>query len=398
MALQVRTARDNDRQALHDLSQLAFAARSAPYDEASDRSATPLDRRLLATEGARIVGRLAVWELGQWFGGRRVPMGGVSGVAVAPDARGRGVASTLVHEAIRTMRDRGEVVSSLYPMNHTLYRRHGWEVAGSYPEQRLDLRALTSLPRPDTEVEVRPTTEADLPAIRELHEAVSREEPGNLSHGPEFGARRLLGHPGIQEGYVAEADGRLTGLLVAGRTDPTDDRGFYTITVLQLLAADLASELALLRVLAAQYPVAGTVTLVTPPQSALPMLVGERDLRPVDRGWCWMTRLVDAAGAIAARGYAPDATAEVHLHLDDPVARWNTGPRVLRVKDGAGHLEPGGRGDVRLGIGRLASLYTGWTSPHRLARLGLLTGADAADLAALDRVFAGRLPWSRDFF
>ncbi len=383
---------------MHQLSQQAFAARPAPYDDELDRTAVPLERRLVATDGGTIVGKLVIWELGQWFGGRRVPMGGISGVAVAPAYRGRRVASSLLDDALTAMRERGEVLSTLYPMNHTLYRRHGWEVAGAYPEHDIDLRALTDLPKPTRQVTVRESVEADLPALRALNDEVSREVPGNVSYGPEFAARRLLGHPGAQEGYVAEVDGVLTGALTLGHGDGHDERELYTLSVRNLFAADLDSELALLRVVAAHYPVARTARLVTSVSSALPLLLGERDLRPAGAGWCWMARLVDAPGAIRARGFAPEVDVEIHLDLIDPTAPWNAGPHVLRVKDGEGQLEPGGRGDVLIDIGRLTSLYTGWADPRRLAHAGLIGGAEESDLAALDRTFGGRTPWARDFF
>jgi predicted acetyltransferase len=399
MALEVRTALDGDREPMFRLGQLGFAARSTTYDEEADRAGVPLDRRLVATDGREIVGRLSVWELGQWFGGRRVPMGGIGGVAVDPAYRGRGVASTLLRRAVGEMRERGEVLSSLFPMNHTLYRRHGWEVAGSYPEHKLDLRALTALPGPTRPASTRRVEKADLPALRALHDEVSRDEPGNLWHGPDFAARRLLGgKPVDQDAYVAERDGALVGLVIVERGDATDDRGFFTVTIRQLLAVDLDAELTLLRLVGAFHPVAEIAELIAPHSYALPMLVGERDLRPAGWGWCWMTRLVDAPGAVAARGYDELVDVEVHLALADDMAPWNAGAHVLRIKDGQGILEPGGRGDVALGVGQFASLYTGWANPRRLSRVGLVAGAADADLRALDLAFAGRTPWMRDFF
>lgn len=399
MAIEVRTARDDDREAMHRLGQLGFAARSSAYDEEADRGGVPLDRRLVATDGGEIVGRLSVWELGQWFGGHRVPMGGVGGVAVEPAYRGRGVASGLLRRALEQMRERGEALSTLYPMNHTLYRRFGWEVAGSYPEQKLDLRALAALPRPARVATTRRAVETDLPDLRRLHEEVSRDEPGNLWYGPEFAARRLLGgKPVDNDAYVAVRDGALVGLVIVERGSATDDRGFFKLSVRQLIGSDLDAELTLLHLLGSYHPVAEVVEIVAPQSFALPMLLGERDLRPAGWGWCWMTRLVDAPAAIAARGYAPEIDVEVHLDLADDTAPWNTGPHVLRIKDGHAALEPGGRADVRLGIGPFAALYTGWANPRRLGRAGLVSAAEDTDLDALDRAFGGRTPWSRDFF
>jgi predicted acetyltransferase len=399
MAIEVRTAREGDREAMHRVGQLGFAARSSAYDDEADRTGVPLDRRLVAVDDGEIIGRLSVWELGQWFGGSRVPMGGIGGVAVEPAYRGRGVASALLRSALEAMRERGEAISTLYPMNHTLYRRFGWEVAGSYPQQKLDLRALTALPKPGQRATTRHADQRDLPALRELHDEVSRDEPGNLWYGPEFAARRLLGGtPVDHDAYVAERDGSPVGLVIVERENATDDRGFFRLVIRQLIATDLDAELTLLHLVAAFHPVAEVLELVAPQSFALPMLLGERDLRPAGLGWCWMTRLVDAPAAVVARRYADDVDVEIHLDLADDTAPWNSGPHVLRIKDGQAVLDPGGRADVGMGIGQLAALYTGWANPRRLSRMGLVTGAADADLLGLDRAFRGRSPWARDFF
>jgi predicted acetyltransferase len=111
-----------------------------------------------------------------------------------------------------------------------------------------------------------------------------------------------------------------------------------------------------------------------------------------------MLRLVDAPAAIAARGWPADVRAAVALDVDDEACSWNAGRWRLVVEDGAGRLERGGDGAVRLGVGALASLYTGWATTIALARTGLLDGGSAADRAALDRVFAGPVPWMMDEF
>jgi predicted acetyltransferase len=400
VGIEVRTAREDEREALHQLSQLAFSARPSAFDEDEDRTNNPLDRRLVATDGSKLVGRFSIWELGQWFGGRKVPMGGVSAVAVDPGYRQRGVGSRLVAAALTAMRERGEVIASLYPMNHTFYRRHGWEVAGSFPEYEVDLRDLADLPKPSRPVVVRPATEADLPAMRAVHDELACEEPGNLSYGDLFAARRMLGYTGIQESYVAELDGRLTGSITFAHKDTSGGREFFRLSVGHHVAADLDTELAFARLLAGHYPVARTLTFVAPQNRALTMQLGERGTRPHGEGWCWMTRLVDAPGAIAARGYDESVSAEVRLDLTDPGAAWNTGRWTLHVRDGKGTLEParGNGGAVALSVGQLAALYTGWSSPAQLSRRGLLSSATEADVAALTRIFRGPSPWCQNFF
>lgn len=401
MGIIIRTARDDEREEVQNIAQLAFAVRPRPYDEADDRAAGPLDRRLIAVDedaAGRIVGSFKVWEMGQWFGGRRVPSGGVSMVAVHPAYRGRGIGSRLAAAGLTAMRDRGEAIATLYPMNHTFYRRFGWEVAGGFPHLEADLRAVADLPAPSRATTTRPTAPDDLPALRALHERLGAAEPGNLSYGDDLALRRLLGHDGIQEGYVAESGGEVTGVVVLAHAEKSVDSEFYSLDVRNLIAADLDAELALWRLVADHYPVARTVRFTAAQHLAAPTMLGERCVRASGPGWAWMTRLVDAGAAVAARGYGAEVSGEVALDVVDEKAPWNAGPHVLRVKGGTGVLEPGGSGAVRMPVGTLASLYTGWAEPRTMARLGRVSGASERDLDALTAIFSGRTPWSRDFF
>ncbi|HKJ55097.1 MAG TPA: GNAT family N-acetyltransferase, partial [Nitriliruptoraceae bacterium] len=112
--MQVRAFRPEDAQAALDLRVAAFS--TSMHAEVDDTDIyAPDDHRLVAVDGGRVVGHLAVWPFGQTIGGRVVPMGGVGGVAVAPDRRGRGVGSALLGAGLDLMADHGLIVSTLYP-------------------------------------------------------------------------------------------------------------------------------------------------------------------------------------------------------------------------------------------------------------------------------------------
>lgn len=399
MAIEIRTAREDDREVLHDMSQQAFMHRSSAFDADADRLAVSLDRRLVAEVDGTIGGKLSVWELGQWFGFRRVPMGGIAGVAVKPEFRGRKIATELLRVAVRDMRDRGEVLSSLFPMNHTLYRRAGWQTAGRYPRHEVSVRSLLDLPRPSRSVTFRAMADDDLPRLKEIHDAMSWREPGNLWYGDAYAARRLrvqAGKPG--DAYVAEISGVVSGSVTVFREEPSSDREFYSLDIGSMVAADRDTELAIWRFVGANYPIAHLVRFVAPPERTLTHLLGEREIYPTGPDFAWMARLVDAPRAIAGRGFADHVSAEVHLSISDHIGQWNAGRFVLRVENGKGSLEPGGSGRVALGVGELASIYTGWCDPFQLATWELLSGGSDDDLAALHRAFAGPTPWMRDFF
>ena len=101
--------------------------------------------------------------------------------------------------------------------------------------------------------------------------------------------------------------------------------------------------------------------------------------------------------AIAARGYEPAVDAAVHLDLRDPLAPWNEGPFVLRVEAGEARLEPGGTGELQLGIHALSALYSGHASALDLALVGAVHGP-VAPCRALDAIFAGPNPALLDYF
>ena len=82
-----------------------------------EHTSSGLIEHMLGTyEGGRLVGRLMVLPVGQFFGGRPLPMGGISEVVVAAHARvAGGVGQALVDAALERMRAHGEVVSALGP-------------------------------------------------------------------------------------------------------------------------------------------------------------------------------------------------------------------------------------------------------------------------------------------
>ena len=111
-----------------------------------------------------------------------------------------------------------------------------------------------------------------------------------------------------------------------------------------------------------------------------------------------MVRVLDVASALAARGYLPGVSAEVHLDVTaDEVLPENAGRWLLRVEDGRGEATRGGRGAVRCDIRGLAAMYTGFHSPVDLRAAGFVE-ADDVSLASASAAFAGPHPWMADHF
>jgi predicted acetyltransferase len=111
----------------------------------------------------------------------------------------------------------------------------------------------------------------------------------------------------------------------------------------------------------------------------------------------WMVRIVDVAGAIAARGYPPGLNATLELQVRDPLLPANNQNYTIEIANGRASVTPGGAGRISIGIRELAALYTSFLHPQELRRFGHLQGSDA-DLAMLGTVFGGPPPWMADIF
>lgn len=337
----------------------------------------------------------------QWWGGRRVVAADVSGVAVAPETRGGGLARQLLTELLARARARGAAVSALYPTVSGLYRSMGWEVAGLLGATELDTAALPRGRAGDGLV-VRPGTPADLPAVTELYEQVARERQGLLTR--RGGWFETPSDTPLPEGVdalslVHEHDGdRLVGALVFGRG--TGYHAEAKLTVHQLLASTPAAARALVGVLAGWSTVTRAVRV--------PLLAGDvfSTVLPLERAsWpggqgaaiAWMHRPVDVVRAVADRGWPGHVSGRVTFRLRDDVAGWNAGDWQLEVADGVAALrhtttEP----DLWLDVRGFGVLYCSASGGRALAQAGLAGGA--GDPAALDLLASGPRAELLDYF
>jgi predicted acetyltransferase len=144
--------------------------------------------------------------------------------------------------------------------------------------------------------------------------------------------------------------------------------------------------------------IAPKTNIVGPPEHPLLFSLAEQEYLEAKIEWRWMTRVVDAPGAIAARGFAPGLCGSVDLRVVDQQCDWNDGRWRFVVDDGDARLEHGGAGDVELGIAALSALYTGYVPARTLAAAGRLHGGTERAIALLDAAFAGPTPWMPDFY
>jgi len=349
-----------------------------------------LENVRIVRRGAATVGGLIEIPMGQWFGGHAVPMLGIAGVGVAPEARGQGVALALMLDTLRSARARGFALSTLYPAAVALYRAAGYELAGS---RYLHKAVLRNLPTERGPLRLEPLSAGAAGEVEALYRTFAAERPGYLDRGP-YVWRRVRGN---RQGEPYQAFGvygsrGLEGYAYLSQRGPDDQR---ELVVHDFVAATSAAALRLLALFADHRSTMKSLVLAGAAPNPLILAPTELLFR-VELAETWMLRVVEPAAALTARGY-PELETSVELELTDGTLPENSGRYRLEVSGGRAQVTRGGSGAVALDEKALAALYTGFFSPALLARSASLTG-DAASLARLAVLFAGPPPSLCDFF
>jgi predicted acetyltransferase len=377
---------------LEGVSRLLGWSFGFPPDQAREwLELAGLEHVRVLRSGRTPLAALKLVPMGQFFGGASVPMVGLAGVGVAPEARGGGVGAELCRATVSELYRRQVALSTLYPSTQKLYRGAGWEVAGG----RWEVKIAPGLIRThENSTSVRPMEAADRPAVMDLYRQSAVQRNGELDRGPYCWHRVF--HPRGESplGFLVEHRGALEGYAILYQV--TRDPPRADLISHDLCAVTARAARKLLSLLAQHKTLIRTVCWRGAPANPLLQLLPERGYE-VKLSDPWMLRICHLQRALEARGYPPGMTAELHLAVDDDVLARNAGSWLLRVEGGRGQVTRGGSGRVQADIRALAALYTGHMSAETLALTGGVAGRPA-DLATATSIFASAAPAMTDMF
>jgi predicted acetyltransferase len=342
-------------------------------------------------KGAELAGGLLTLPMGQYFGGRRVAMVGIAGVAITPEARGAGAALSLMQHTARELHLRGTALSTLYPATLALYRKAGWELAGSLYDIQVEAARIGVQHRGAT---LRGLEPEDQPTVDALYATVARESDGFLDRSEYIWGRVRAPRKNTARGTLLLIEGQPAGYVFLTQKRLPND--YYDLRATDLRCTSPEAARALLSFVAQHATMASHVhwlgSAIDPVLWQMPERTYKISLREH-----WMTRICHIKNALCERGYHPHVSADLGVEVHDPVVPEQSGCYQLSVRDGRGQVERGGGGELRMDVRALAALYTGFASPHLLQRTGQLSGgADALTRAAA--IFAGPAPTMPDFF
>jgi len=387
--LTLRAATRDDARRLAENSLLSYPDAEWSVARRAERYLTgpyPIEGITVAERDGELVGQARSIPYRGWFGGVESAVGGLAGVAVAPEARRTGVAAALVRHHVSELQLAAAPWSMLYPFAPDFYAAHGWAPA----TRRLRWRfAPSALPRFEERSRVRRLRLDDPRDLSALHAAYARHcvaVNGSLSRHPKV----FQAHWDEQKDRrfavgVGAPDAELAGYLFYEIQAVTQRP--QTLVVGEWVALDAASERALLGFVAAQRDQVQAVLLDTPVEHPLGALLDrgvaevEDETMPVEHHPAAtlysgaMVRIVELTSALAARGY-PRLSTQVAVEITaDTLVPENISVVTMTLEDGHPRVAPGrtpGAPLVAGPVGPVSAVLTGGLRLADAARFGLL--------------------------
>lgn len=387
----IRPATDADLERVVALNAQGFNSPRAWQERM--RNDPQLDRIRVAEDGGRVAGMLRFLPFAHSFGGRPVKAAGIGSVAVAAEARGRGIGSTIMRETLRELRVKGFHLSSLYPATVPIYKSVGYGFGGIRTEWKVSQKALPHT----SSLSVEPFDADDFAEVAPVYESIASQSNGLVQRDEEWWRKRVLdGGDDTQYRYLVREEGRVTGYIVYTMQRGHDDWR-STLQCRDLHWTTPGAARALLALAALHRSTGKDLTWVGPPTEPLADLLVED---AVESEWIfrWMVRVLDVPGSLEARGYLPHVETGVTIAVTDPLFPENEGPWRIEVSGAAAKCartddEPHARADVQT----WASIWSGLHAARTAARMGRLEASEDA-IVALGSIFAGPLPWISDFY
>ena len=381
----IRSAVEGDWAALNRLHATSFSSFQPDETIAAVRSMMPADAVVVACDGEDVVGMAMYLDLELTVpGGARLPMAGITWVAVAPTHRRRGLLRHMFAELDTRIIAAGYPVAGLYASEGGIYGRFGYGPSTVEVHRSVERRFATfhaGVPDPGGVRIVAPSEARK--HLAEIYERWRLATPGGLYSPSALWDDVLADHEVHRHGA-----GELMALLhpdgfVMYRNRRTSDTS-RVAQVGKFCAATPEAHAALWRALVG-LDLVHAVTVTTHPADPLPYLLTDARRASVTHteDGLWL-RPLDVPTMLQARVYLADLS----VVLDVGGEKY-----ALDVRDGRARCTPtDAQPDVTLDVAAVGSLYLG---AHRATDLGAGYRAQCKDplvLAALDRAFASDVP------
>lgn len=355
-------------------------------------------------DNGRLIAACQLHRISHYIAGEPYPTMGLGTVAIAPTHRQRGIGGRLVATALEQARERGDLLSSLYPFRASFYARMGYGLAGETHQYRVGPR---DLPASELRHRVELVTEPD--ELAAFYDKWVRTQTGLLRRERETWDRLLAEENRLSVVY-RNGSGRVTGYaLTTYEIDAAPSERYLSVDELGWLDGEAREGLyGWLASLGDQWH---ALALRALPEHRLQDWLREPRLSAaqVPRWGLWfpsavllrgpMFRLLDVERACALRRVHPEVELTVAVEVRDEVLEGNRGRWRLRFAGGRVEVERGGGGadlELRLDVGALSRLFMGSLPATAALEAGLIEVGAGAGVERLDRALWLPTSWTFD--
>jgi predicted acetyltransferase len=279
---------------------------------------------VVAVDGDAVVAHAFLYATKVWFCGDEVPCGAIASVGVAPEARGRGVATALLDHLHASAARQAMVATWLFPFRHAFYRRLGYGTCSPTRNLVFSPRAVPTRFVDAARGAFEPLRPVDVPALHACYARAASRAVAWLVRPDKLWDALLLEER--LSTFVHKRGDTVAGYVMAA-FEQEEAHAPVRLLVRELVGEDDAA-------LRACFGFLGTLSdqvavvelsmrdddpfaraLLDPDRDGVAAArAGERLEHPVGTiAEGPMVRLVDAARALAARRYARDGHVAVHI-------------------------------------------------------------------------------------
>ncbi len=349
-----------------------------------------VDNFRILCQDKTVIGGLAIYLMGQYFGGQSIPMAGIAAVGIAPEYRGKKAATALMSEVLKELYEKNIPLSTLYPATQKLYRGVGYEQGGVHCQWEIPLSNLSVNNRvlPIEKIEnILPND------FQELYQRQAKRNNGYLDRSLSIWKNifnndkgkiyaYLIGEKDNRQGYLIYQQVVINGQVYLKVKDWCA-LNYLAMQRLWTLIADHRSQVSKCQWQGSFY-------------DYKMLLLPEQIGKIIDYD-IWFTRIIDVVKALETRPYPSHIETELDFTINDPLLSLNCSNFKLEISEGKGKVTKAETADIQLNIQSLASLYTGFLTAKQLHYCGKLE-ANESNLDSLEQVFALPTPSLPDFF
>ena len=392
--IEIRPAQEDELQEMMQVVGYAFA-----NNDVSTEDPPPIapEQTLCAFDGERIAATSGAFDFQMQMNGRPVGADGVTLVTCDPGYRRRGLIRQLMEGLLHRAKERQVPLAALWASMGAIYQRFGYGLATTQVNYEIPLRFIEFQfgERPSGGVRRMSRDEA-MPHLESVYRAYA--EPGNglLKRGKIFWDMMLKRSEGqnVWIGVYFDAEGEARGYcLYKTRFDvELFPESPQIMDVFDFVWLDMEAYRGLWAYLGGHDLVDRIRFDYMAEDDPAPSLFLEpRRLHRSTHDGVWM-RVVDAAAALAGRGYDLPGEAVIEI-IGDEICPWNNGCYRLNVAgEDVNVIKLGGSAspDMVATPEAVASLVSGHSRASDLARMGRIAIPDASREAALDALFSTR--------